>query len=153
MKKYISFAICLSAVSVLQGQITSSNLYGKVTEVTTKDPLEFANIVLRNFEDSVIIQNTTTDQDGIFRFNEIVRGKYFIEANLIGFAANRTISFEIKDVVSLDIGTISLQVSDFRLDEIEITSDNPIFVNAVDRKIYYANQDIQAQSGSVSDIL
>ncbi len=154
MTKYcilVTFSMLL--LQSVSGQPMPYTVQGKVVESTTQDPLEFANVVLKLLPDSLLIRTTISDVTGNFTFKDLNSGHYFIETNLMGFDVKKTSSFEIYNVHGFDAGTISLIASNFLLDEIKIAADNPAFVNEIDRKIYYPENDIQAQSGSVSDVL
>lgn len=132
---------------------SSPTITGYISESTTKDPLEHVNIVLRSLPDSLTVQNTLTDAQGKFSFNDIPTGPYYLIANLTGFATYTGLPFNLKNTDHYNAGTIALQAKDFLLDEIMITGDNPAFVNNIDRKLYYPENDILAQSGSASEIL
>jgi len=154
MAKYcilITFSTLL--LHIVSGQPMPYTVQGKVVESTTQDPLEFANVVLKLLPDSILIRSTNSDETGNFTFKDLTPGHYFIETNLMGFEVKKTSSFEINNAHGFDAGTISLVAANVLLDEIEIAAKNPAFVNAIDRKIYYPENDIQAQSGSASDVL
>ena len=54
--------------------------------VDAKDaPIEFANIVLMNHQDSSIVKMDVSDMDGKFTINEIPYGDYFLEISYVGY--------------------------------------------------------------------
>lgn len=130
-----------------------STVQGKVAEVNSHDPLEFVNVILRKFPDSIHIKSTVSDSLGKFIISDLDPGQYQIETQMIGFDSKRSPVFELKPGDNMDMGTFQLTASDFLLNEVEITASNLVMVTGIDRKIYYPENDIQAQSGSVSDIL
>ncbi|MEO6130921.1 MAG: outer membrane beta-barrel protein, partial [Saprospiraceae bacterium] len=138
---------------IASGQPLPQSVFGKIAEFSTQDPLEFANIVLSQLPDSITIQRVASDITGNFNFTDVPAGHYFLEITLLGFEIIKTAVFEINTDHGYDAGTISLQASSISLNEIEIAAKNPAFVNGIDRKTYYPENDIMAQSGTVSDVL
>ena len=53
------------------------NLFGKVT--SGKTSIEYCNVILRQASDSLFISGTVTDSVGMFSFNKVKEGKYFVE--------------------------------------------------------------------------
>ena len=152
MIKYMLIIIAVFFFSTVTGQ-SLSTVRGRVVEVTSGDALEFITLVLKTYHDSTIIKSVVSDSLGKFEIAHSDPGQYYIETNLIGFESRKTSSFELKEGDHLDLGIIQLAASDFLLDEVEITAISPVLVTGIDRKIYYPENDIQAQSGSASDIL
>ena len=78
--KTILFLCTLLFHSVL---ISQSVVKGVLTTVDLKDPLPFANVILK--QNDKLIKGTTTDFDGHFKFKEIPEGTYEIEFSYVGF--------------------------------------------------------------------
>ncbi len=137
------------------GQITNTGfVFGKVTEQTTSLPLQFVNVFLMHPGDSNFVLETTTVASGTFQFDSLIEGEYYVTVSLIGFETFTTSPFTVTaNERNVDVGSISLKPSEILLKEVKITAEQSTYVNAIDRKIYHPENDIQAQSGSVSDIL
>jgi outer membrane receptor protein involved in Fe transport len=60
---------------------------------------------------------------------------------------------ETDTMKTMPVDTLSLENFDTTLNEVQVTATRSTYVNDLDRKIYYPELDIQAQSGSVTDIL
>lgn len=156
MRKITTLVISLLLVFTVSvySQSTPHFIFGKVTEQSTKLPLEFVIVSLHHPGDTNAVKETFTDKAGGFKLDSISEGKYFLEISLIGFTIFNTPPFSVvlgKD--SVNIGTISLKASDILLKEIEVTSEKSVYENSIDRKVYYPEKDIQALTGSLSDIL
>ncbi|MDR2805409.1 MAG: carboxypeptidase-like regulatory domain-containing protein, partial [Dysgonamonadaceae bacterium] len=67
---------------------------GKVIEATSKKPLEYANVVLLSLPDSVFITGTVSGEDGLFLFDKVESGRYFIKISYLGLD-DKFMPFEI----------------------------------------------------------
>ncbi len=135
-------------------QEVGSTVFGIVAETSSQLPVEYVAMALFEYPDSVLLQTTVTDPLGKFSWSNLPKGHYFIETSLLGFDPGRFPIFEIKDeTAELNLGTLFLNVSEQFLDEIEVKAISPTLINDIDRKIYFAENDIQSQSGSASDVL
>ena len=52
---------------------------------TQQKPLSFANVLLLNPADNMLITGNITDEQGQFSFNEMVNGTYLIQASMVGY--------------------------------------------------------------------
>ena len=83
---------------------------GAVFNSDTGSPIEYASITLFKKESNEIIEGQLTDELGFFVFQEIRKGKYFVEINFMG--VQPWVSGEInisKKNNRIDIGRIELQ--------------------------------------------
>ncbi|MGB4848099.1 MAG: TonB-dependent receptor, partial [Saprospiraceae bacterium] len=152
-KTMLLFTFFLFFCQFLSGQPAPYSAKGKVIEALTQKPLESVIILLKELPDSTIVLNTTSDTDGNFIFKEPPSGHYFLETKMPGFKTNKTNPFEVDGRRDHNAGVISMFVTDQLLSEIEVKAIQPPFLNSIDRKIYYPDNDIQARSGTISDIL
>lgn len=112
---------------------SQTSLEGKVTDVTTGDPLIFANVVL--FRNGNLITGTQTDLDGNYVFSSIDPGTYDVEASYTGFPTQRQTG-----VVALAGKSIRL---DFKLDAGMVLN----VVEIVAYKVPLIEQDNTTQGG------
>ncbi|HUR30805.1 MAG TPA: carboxypeptidase regulatory-like domain-containing protein, partial [Saprospiraceae bacterium] len=147
------FRFLTSTILCLLAYVGSAQkISGTVVEAETKEPIPFAGVFLMK-SDSSFFRSTNTDKQGAFHFDSIHAGNYFIEINYLGFKKAFSESFAIKNGDEKNVGIIPLTVGEFSLEEFEVKASKLTYENAADRKIYNVGEDIQAQSGSVSDIL
>ncbi|MEO5906728.1 MAG: carboxypeptidase-like regulatory domain-containing protein [Saprospiraceae bacterium] len=98
---------------------------GQVVESTTGDPLASVNITLLQLPDSSALKTIPSDSLGNFFFEEIQNGSYYIEANLIGFTTAAIPGFTVTSSQTLIAEEIRMEASEFLLESIEVTADNP----------------------------
>ena len=123
---------------------------GKVIDVETQEPLEYATITLRNERRPEMLQGGITKADGTFSI-EIFPGKYNISTEYISF---KTITQEGVMIRSnKDFGTINLEIEASTLDGVELVGERTTVEIRLDKRIYNVGKDITVRGGSVSDVL
>ncbi|OWP28933.1 hypothetical protein CBG57_11190 [Prevotella nigrescens] len=94
------------------------NLFGKVT--SGKTSIEYCNVILRQASDSLFISGTVTDSMGMFSFNKVKEGKYFVEISCLGYAKKRLpVSISAKDDTQLNV---MLEPSEILMKEATVTA-------------------------------
>jgi outer membrane receptor protein involved in Fe transport len=132
----------------------SARVSGLVVEESTRLPLEFAQVSLMDPADSSQVRGTLSGPEGAFRLQGIRPGHYYLEIGLLGFKTLRTRVFPVPaGSGDTRLGTLVLEPSDMLLKEAEVTADRSALNTAIDRRIYLPEKDLQAQTGSASDVL
>lgn len=153
MKKTILILICLFSISAIiaqrPAQAKTFSVSGKVIDKDTKEPLEYATVVLKNIKDNKL-SGGITDGKGEF-FIKIAGGTYDISVEFISFKTvnfkNTTIDKDIK------LGTVILSEDGQVLDEVNIIPEKSTVDIRLDKKIYNVGKDMTVKGGSVSDVL
>ncbi|MFM1874945.1 MAG: hypothetical protein RL266_682 [Bacteroidota bacterium] len=65
--------------------VGSSSLEGTISDSETGEPLPFATVVLS--QNGKQLCGTTTDFDGVYRFNSLLPGDYDLKASFVGYTA------------------------------------------------------------------
>jgi len=151
MTKNLLLFIFLIIPACLLNSQTQGIISGTIIEFETREPLQYANVVLLNSTDSTMVAGAVTNVDGRFRLDNIKEGNYFIKISFIGFEDIATPVFAHRK--SSNIGSISIKKSSTLLDEISVTAERDLLNTSLDKKVYNVGKDISGVSGSVSDIL
>lgn len=151
IKFYFTLVMTLifTVQSFAQGDAVIS---GRVIELSTQNPITFANILLTNNNDTTIT-GTITDEDGRFSINGLNEGRYKIKVSFIGF--------EIKEIPVLigklnktfDLGKIELKESSENLSEVVITAKKDIVSSSLDKKSFNIDNNISQAGGSAMDAM
>ncbi len=96
-------------------------LKGTVTD-SVGAPLPFITAALLNEGDSLIVKGITTDEQGVFFFNEIKTGNYFVKITAIGFKDKYSSVHKIDSLSKIELPPIQLQSSGIILNEVAITA-------------------------------
>lgn len=151
MKKQLTLPtlLLLALIHPVFGQ--SGFLVGKIVEESTKLPLEFVQVTLLHANDTIPVTSALTDQAGTFKLAEIPTGSYHLSISFIGFETRSSAVFSVNG--DADLGIFSLKPAAILLKEAEISAEKSAYVQTIDRKIYYPEKDILAQTSSASEIL
>ena len=155
MIKKLGLIFLIHVIFVLNviAQQRNGTVTGKIIEESTKLFAQFVNVALVNSIDSTISDVAMTDRKGNFLIDSIADGNYFLRISFIGFQTKVTPNFQVTQGKVTDAGVIALKVSEILLKDVEITGEKDLFVNAIDRKVYYPEKDIQAQTGSAAEVM
>jgi len=132
-----------------QGKIT-----GKVTDATTKLPVDYATIGIYKQGSTSPINGTTTDTKGNFSINGLPFGEYHIAVDFLGyqrFTADHIILSAAHP--SFAINNIALASSQKMLKDVNITAAASTVENKIDKLVYNVGNDLTAQGGVATDIL
>jgi outer membrane receptor protein involved in Fe transport len=132
-----------------EGQIT-----GFVFEKTSKDPIEFANVVVYNSRDSSIVSGGITDKKGYFKVDKLRYGRYYVEIIFIGYGKHTIPGIIISpDKKVIDLNKIYLNVDAQVLGEISIEAQINDVEYKLDKKVINVNQDIVSAGASAVEVL
>ena len=126
---------------------------GKVVDVETQAPLEYATITIFSQKDSSIITGDISNDKGVFSI-ETRPGKHFVKIEFIGFEAQI-----INDVIInrgnkvADLGAIKLGVSTNALAEVEVRAEKSSVQMTLDKRIFNVGKDLANAGGNAADIL
>ncbi|MFD0992150.1 TonB-dependent receptor domain-containing protein [Tenacibaculum geojense] len=149
----IVFALCIQLTYAQrpQSKAKGSNITisGKVLEAKSKQPLEYATLVLTNTETQRVLGGVTNMQ-GEFSV-DAPAGTYDMKVEFIGF---KTKPLAQKTIVeNLNLGTILLSEDLETLDEVEIIAEKSTVEIRLDKKIYNVGKDMTIKGGNASDVL
>ena len=123
---------------------------GKVIDIETGQPLEYATILFKNPNAPKLNQGGITNQNGVFKI-EIIPGKYDIITEYISFEKNIEKGIVLNS--SKNIGEIKLKISVSNLDEVELIGEQTQVEIRLDKRVYNVGKDITVRGGSVSDVM
>ena len=139
----------LSAQKQSKGTIT-----GVVVDNQSKQPIEFANVVIQSESDNTQISGTVTDAKGRFSLTKIAYGKYKIVYSFIGFEQQETPLFTISEQNrSVNAGILGLSVSSQEIKDAVVVGQRSTYTNTIDRKVFNVGKDVIGKTGSVSDLM
>jgi outer membrane receptor protein involved in Fe transport len=152
--EWLFFLMLIIEINLWGQPSNQSTIKGKIIEQETKESIEFVNVSLFITSDSSLVTGLVTDTNGEFCFTDVQDGNYYIQISCIGFETIiiSNISAGYKNYL-IDLGTITLRVSNILLNDVDIISQKSAQNNSIDRKVYNVKKDILSQTGSVSDIL
>lgn len=141
------------------GQPARNNLpigkaFGILRDSLTKAPLEFASVALLRLSDSIAVGGSLSDEKGHFSIPDIPAGRYRLRVTSIGYRNMDSRPFDITPrEPEKDFGIVNMPPALRNLNEVTVTAERADFINALDRKVYNADQSITGAGGTAADIL
>lgn len=106
-------------------------------------PVPFATIVLKSAADSSLVKADITDENGLFRFDFIKPGSYFLEASYLGYQDVTGPSFSITDK-AYNHPPVILTENAQQLDEVVLTAQRSLVEIKSDRTVFNVQGTINA---------
>src|SRR4051812_5378605 len=85
--------LCLLAV-VVTAQTRSGKINGVITDGDAQ-PVESATASLQRAKDSSLVKVAVSDKKGLFEFENLVEGEYFVTITAVGYAKNGSNRFTV----------------------------------------------------------
>ncbi len=127
---------------------------GRIIDTQGKTPVEYANVAIVDTLDGKIVGGVVTDSTGSFRLTNIPYGIYFLDYSFIGYEKKRSKPIGLDRKHSrADAGELGLTPSAVNMKEVTVSAERNMIVSKIDRKIFNVQQDIMAQTGTVTDVL
>jgi len=143
VKLFILALLC----PVLNGQ-AQLTIKGKIAD--QQQVLPFATVLLQA-KDSAVVKGVMTESTGVFVFENIAPGQYFLSASTVGYVKFHTPLMTVdKNVVIPDI---ILEESATALDEVSVTADKPLFEHQADRLVVNVASSITSSGNTLLEVL
>ena len=163
MKKSLLFLLLFFSFSFLnaqgwgggnQGPKITGKIIGKLIDESTKEPVEFATVVLINSEFGQQLDGVITESDGKFKLADIKLGKYNVEFSFLGYETKVVKNLELtKKKPDINLKEVLLSQENVSLDEVTVTTERSVIENKVDKIVYNADQDITNAGGDAAEVL
>ncbi|GGG07748.1 outer membrane beta-barrel family protein [Pontibacter amylolyticus] len=154
----VLFLLFISSTTLLaQAQpqaAAQGRISGTVQDEETKGPLGFANVVLLTARDSSLVTGATSDMEGKFELTRVPQGRFILRISSVGYPTKFIPNIAVSATNSnLQLGAIPVRGSATRLKEVQIVTERPIVSFELDKRVVNVSQDINAESGSVAEVM
>ncbi len=151
---FFAFIIILTPFSVFSQIKTAGTVSGRVIELQSQAPVEYANMVLRDTLTHTMVTGVVSDSNGYFRMTDVPFGTFYIEYSFIGYDKMRSKTFVVsRKQPNHNLGELTLASAAINMNEVTITGNKSMMINKIDRKVFNVQTDIQAQTGTAADML
>ena len=145
------FCICFLTFCTIIASSQTGGISGRVLN-DTGQPITFASVLLRHFDDSTLVKTELTDDNGAYHFIMVADGNYFLEATLLAyqtyFSSRLTVAGN-----NLSVPDISLQKNSTTLKEVSVRAQKPFIEVHPDKLVVNVENSIVDAGGSVLDVL
>lgn len=156
MRNLFSLMVVLFVVSYNANAQTpipaSLKVTGKVVDIVTGKPIEYASVVLLNQADSSMVTGAYTTPAGTFSLNNVTPGIYVVRITFMGYEKLEK-AVRVTAGKNTLAGTLRLQSAGKVLNAVEIKAEKPAFSMQIDRQVFDAGNMINAEGGTGTDIL
>ncbi|HEU0125352.1 MAG TPA: carboxypeptidase-like regulatory domain-containing protein, partial [Flavobacterium sp.] len=143
------FSFLLMKVCSVTAQNHNASVSGLIKDHVSKEPVPFANIVIKNATDQKFIAGTVTSEDGRFTIPNITSGNYLLEITSIGFKTKTQKLFVGSLSDYLDLNTIEIEQDINNLTEVVVTAKSSNSGTQIDKKVFSVADNIAQSGGSV----
>lgn len=145
-KRGMAWGVLASMATLLSAQ--TYRLSGCVQD-ENRQPVEVANVLLKQAKDSTYITGMLTDTQGCFSFDR-PRGEYLLHITLIG---HEDLYLPVVLQENKNVGELTLKTSSALLDEVTVTAARPVIKRLVDRVVFDAHNTVASAGGNALDLL
>ncbi len=151
--KILTAILTLSILSSLnvkaQSELTS--VKGAVLD-EKKEPAPFANVLLLNEVDSVLVKGVTTETDGRYLIDQVKAGKYLLMVSVLGYEKNYSpLLLESGKPVSLE--PVVLVPEEQKLKEVTVVAKKPFIEQLIDRTVVNVENSIVSAGATALEVL
>ena len=136
-------ATSLFAQGIIQGKVNDLQAQG----------ISYANVLLKSESDSSMVKGAIADESGGYVFEEIPKGKYFVEIIMMGYSNAYSPVFSFLGSGKRIVDPIALEESAENLQEVTVSADRPFFELESGKMIINVANSVTAAGLSVIDVL
>jgi iron complex outermembrane recepter protein len=144
---YIMFLLC-SFVHSAHTQVSGKLVNGK------GNPIPSANVLLLNSSDSILIKAVTSNDSGLFRFDNVNKGAYILEISSSGYVSWHSPVFTLSGTVTQkEFSSIAMEEDSSALKEVVITSEKPPFQQKPEGTIVNVESSVLSKGSTALQVL
>lgn len=149
MKKL--FLILFTSLFFLPKANAQSKIFGTIS-TADNEPIEFANVLLMNSQDSSLVKGTITDSLGRYSYDHVSPGSYFIKASMVGYGAGESAVFAYDGTNSLEVPLVNIS-DGVDLNEVVVTTTKPFIELQADKVVVNIANSTVASGNNALEIL
>lgn len=117
------------------------------------ESVPFANVALYNTVDSLLVKVETSNETGIFQFQQLNAGNYYLTATYVGYADFNKKNIELKADQALDLGVLSLATKAVELEGATVTASRVMVEVKADRTVFNVQGTINSTGSDGMELL
>ncbi|MEZ4937364.1 MAG: TonB-dependent receptor [Crocinitomicaceae bacterium] len=147
--KRLILLLLLSVSIFTHSQVSRVALSGVVFDDFSKNPIPFANVIIKNSSDSLFLTGGITNDFGEFNIEVGAESGYIVEISFIGYHP-LTKSIYVGDGSNyLDLGKFFMTTETQELGEVEISAKEADVSSKMDKKSFKIEENLSQTGGSV----
>jgi len=147
--KRILILVFLCSSHLLFAQFSLISISGKLVDKSTKQPLLYTNVLLKQASDSIFVTGSISNEEGLFLLSNVKPGNYLIDIKSNGYNSPLTSYYVGTLSEFLDAGTFELEPLIKEFKEITVTRKQEEINSKMDKKSYSVEENVSQNGGSV----
>ena len=148
---YFHLLLLLLCAQTVLGQ-SSPHITGRLID-TDKNAIEYANIALYQSADSSMTKVTTSNEQGLFEFRNIVSGSYYLEASFVGYNDYRSEVLDVSSDNQVRLSDIVMEESTVMLETAVISARRALVEIKPDRTVFNVQGTINSTGDNGLELL
>jgi outer membrane receptor protein involved in Fe transport len=151
----------LSWASSVQAQVpgggqpvAGGTVSGTVIDSVSKKPVDYATVSLFKAGAAAPFSGGLSDDKGAFKIANVPAGTYRVQVNYIGYNVKNIPAVVLAPgKLAINLGRIVIAPSANLLEAVQITGQQALIENKIDKLVFNAEKDVTSSGGNVTDIL
>ncbi len=143
--------IFLVASLGLSAQADRIKVFGLVQDQNTRQPIEFATVMLADKDTKAAITGASTNEKGAFELT-VKQENFYVEISFIGFKTQQITDFTLNNGI-VDLGTILLADNSQQLDEVVVRAEKSQTEFKLDKRVFNVGKDLSSTGASALEVL
>ena len=149
-----TYPVLIVLFLILSGKTYSqATITGIISDSITGENLEYTSVALYNVSDTSLVAGTVTNHFGSFSLKVPKSGKYYFTAHFIGYEPKKISGLIVSSSGEINLGKIYLNLSNYALEQVNISGERAVSMHRLDRQIYNATKFQSSEGGNAVDIL
>src|SRR5690606_23868140 len=127
---------------------SQSHIYGRVSDVDSMG-IAYANVLLLNEMDSLLVKGAVTDESGHFVLADIAKGTYRIESSMVGYSKSYSPTITLSDAGKVTLKPIILFLNE--LEEVTVKATKPLYEMEMGKMVINVQSSISSAGLSAMD--
>lgn len=130
---------------------TPGSISGKIIDNTSKEPLPYVSVVIK--DNGTVVTGGITNDNGDFTIKNLALKAYTVEFQFMGYKTQSATVTLTDTNKAATMGTISLAEVATELDAVEIVKEVSTIEQKIDRKVITVGRDLTTAGGTASEIM
>ena len=127
---------------------------GTVIDSLTQKPVDYATVSIFKSGSATPFTGGLTDDKGSFKINNLPAGEYRVQVDFIGYKRKEILKVILSEQQgSRNLGRVIISPTANMLKAVEVTGQQALIENKIDKLVFNAEKDVTSAGGNVSDIL
>lgn len=136
------------------GQRMQTAIMGKVLDEDTRQPVQYANIMVYRQANDEALTGTITDEYGHFEVKPVRPGRYYLSIKFMGYETHRVDSVIITFATPIaDVGDVFIHPATVEGESVVVERERTTMEYKIDKKVINVGQDLTSSSGSAVEVL